>query len=66
MRLGADPKGEEGDEQPEARAKTMEELLARAKRLLKESGKIELEIQELRAVLSPRRVPTPKPRSAAP
>ena len=30
MRLGADPKGEEGDEQPEARAKTMEELLARA------------------------------------
>ena len=53
-------------ENPSYASQKTEELLARAKRLLKESGKIELEIQELRAALSPRRVPAPKPRSAAP
>jgi hypothetical protein len=48
---------------PSYTSQKTEELLARAKRLLKESGKIEMEIRELRAVLTPRPVPVPKPRS---
>jgi hypothetical protein len=42
------------------------ELLARAKRLLKESGKIELEIQALRAAIAPRPIPGSKQRRVAP